>query len=266
MTNLANIKTKKKTFKRWTTCPRYVVRMLNWFHMLSSYGKITKHCKIHWKCHFSKLQTANLNCVAENLKPLAWVEYGIYIHFMCMCVCVRDVKKRNIEGSFGPFWTIMSLSRVAGGQLGGRRGQIMLLHHVTLYLIIFYMIHVFGRNESECPKFGDSKSPRIRTLRTLGQFRWEKNIGSFGFFMRPSCPNPAQVAGIDCLVCNAGAMTPKRTRIFWTFGFGIQLKIGLHTVPIIMTILDQFGVHVHPMLFFIDTYFAIFWSIVVYSY
>jgi hypothetical protein len=94
-----------------------------------------------------------------------------------------------------------------------------------------------------------------------------KNIGSFGFFMHPSCPNPAQVAGIDCLVCNAGAMTPKRTSIFWTFGFGIQLKIGLRTVPIIMTILDQFGVHVHPMmLFFIDTYFAIFWSIVVYSY
>jgi len=28
MTNLANIKT-KKTFKRWTTYPRYVVRMLN---------------------------------------------------------------------------------------------------------------------------------------------------------------------------------------------------------------------------------------------
>ena len=111
----------------------------------------------------------------------------IHILYIYMCVCVRYVKK-NIEGSFGPFWTIMSLSRVAGGQLGGRRGQIMLLHHVTLYLIIFYVIHVFGRNESECPTFGDSKSPRIRTLRTLGQFRWEKTLVPLDFSCTPAAP------------------------------------------------------------------------------
>ena len=43
-------------------------------------------------------------------------------------------RKKNIiiDGSLGPFWTIMSLSRVAAGQLRERRGQIMLLHHIVI--------------------------------------------------------------------------------------------------------------------------------------
>jgi len=46
-----NFKKIKTTFKQRTTCPRYVVRMSNWFLVFSSYGKRTKHCKTLWKNH-----------------------------------------------------------------------------------------------------------------------------------------------------------------------------------------------------------------------
>ena len=77
MKNLKNIKKKKKNFKRRTTYPRYVVCMLNWFHMLSNYGKNTKHCKTQWKMTFSKI--ANNELELRSGEPQASSQY-IYIH------------------------------------------------------------------------------------------------------------------------------------------------------------------------------------------
>ena len=63
MTKMKNI----KTFKRRTAYPRYVVRMLNWFHMLLSYRQKTKHCKTQWKMTFLY--------IFENCKQWTWLAF-----------------------------------------------------------------------------------------------------------------------------------------------------------------------------------------------
>ena len=68
---------KKKKLKRRTTYSRYVVCMLNWFHMLSNYGKNTKHCKTQWKMTFFKI--ANNELELRSGEPQASSQY-IYIY------------------------------------------------------------------------------------------------------------------------------------------------------------------------------------------
>ena len=68
---------KTENWKRRTTYPRYAVRMLNWFHLLSSYGKNTKHCETEWKMAFFKIATNELEL--RSGEPQASSPY-IYIY------------------------------------------------------------------------------------------------------------------------------------------------------------------------------------------
>ena len=73
-----NFKKIKTTFKQRTTCPRYVVRMSNWFLVFSSYGKNTKHCKTEWIMTFFKVENNELELLSG--EPQASTLYIIYIN------------------------------------------------------------------------------------------------------------------------------------------------------------------------------------------
>ena len=51
---------KDKTHSNSGTYPRYVVRMLNWFLVLSSHGKKTQRCKTQWAMTFFKVDNNEL--------------------------------------------------------------------------------------------------------------------------------------------------------------------------------------------------------------
>ena len=93
----------KITFKRRTTYPRYVVRMLNWFDMLSSYGKNTKHCKTRWTMTFFKIANNELelrsgepqasSCIYiytyTHTHPTLYIKTHVYVHvYVHVHVCI----------------------------------------------------------------------------------------------------------------------------------------------------------------------------------
>ena len=116
MTKMKNI----KTFKRRTAYPRYVVRMLNWFHMLLSYRQKTKHCKTQWKMTFLY--------IFENCKQWTWLAFWgtsnlfpiyiiIYIYIIYLYM--------PMTGNIGPFWrhgwlTNLSFQNLGRGHLSAR--------------------------------------------------------------------------------------------------------------------------------------------------
>ena len=67
-----------KTFKQQTTYPKYVLRMLNWFLVLSSYGKNTKHCKTQSTITFFKVDNNELQLPSG--EPQASTHIYIYIY------------------------------------------------------------------------------------------------------------------------------------------------------------------------------------------
>ena len=60
---------KDKTHSNSGTYPRYVVRMLNWFLVLSSHGKKTQRCKTQWAMTFFKVDNNELQ-LTSGLYPI----------------------------------------------------------------------------------------------------------------------------------------------------------------------------------------------------
>ena len=71
---------KTKTCKHRTTYPRYVVRMLTWFLVFSSYGKNTKYSKTEWIMTFFKVENNELELPSGEPQASTLYIYILYIY------------------------------------------------------------------------------------------------------------------------------------------------------------------------------------------